>query len=193
MVLTYYGFTCFKLQSGDTVVALDPFGKGSDLSSPRFETHVVALTNPDAKTNFSLTGDPMVLSTPGEYEIRGMSFMGFDTPSVTPFYIECEGIKLLTLGSITKQDAIESILDHIDTIDILLLSSAGTPTETQKLVTQIDPRIIVLMRPDGAKKGSSETMAKELGEKPEHLDKLTIKQKGLPAESQRLIILESDR
>ena len=193
MMLSSYGLTCFKLQSGDTVVAIDPFGKGGSITPPRFETQIVVLTQPDAKTNFSLTGEPTIFSTPGEYETRGISFVGFQAESATPFYIECEGVRILTLGAITKLSAIEEILDHIDTIDILLLSSAGTPVETQKLVAQIDPRIVVLMAPENAKKGSQNAMAKELADKPEELDKLTIKQKGLPTEGQRIIILESPK
>lgn len=193
MTLSNYGFMCFKLQSGDTVVAIDPFGKGGELTPPRFETHIAIFTDSGAKKTLSLGGAPTLFETPGEYEMRGISFVGFHTTSTAiPFYIEAEGIKVLALGPATKEQDLEGALDHIDAVDILLVSSAGTPKDTQTLISSIDPRIVIIASPEQAKKGAAEALAKEVGEKPEKLDKLSIKQKNLPTEGQRVIILERE-
>jgi len=190
MVCSYYGRTAFKVQSGEDVVAIDPFGKGEGFTPPRFEAHVVTLSDRHQK-DFSIAGNPMIFSTPGEYEARGILFMGIPTPEGTAFFIDWEGLRLLHLGSIEKKSSIEPALDQIEAVDILMISSSGSPTEAQKIVALIDPRIIIPMQGPGAKKSSLENFIKEIGEKPEKLDKLTVKKKGLPVDSQRLVVLET--
>ena len=191
MVCTYYGLTCFKMQVAENILAIDPFGKGEDFSPPRFEAHVVLLSHPDTKQDFSISGNPLILSTPGEYETRSIILQGTPTPETTAFLIEWEGMKTLHLGNIRKSSSIEPLLEHNETIDILMASTAGDPSEVQKIINRIDPRIVILMQGPGAKKGSTEAVAKELGEKIERLDKLSIKKKMLPTEGQRLLVLGS--
>jgi len=185
MVITSYGFTSFKLQSGDTVVAIDPPEKGA-----RFEAKVALFTNPKSSRTSSLAGEPHIFATPGEYEVSDIEFVGFEVSGTTPFLIEWEGMRLLHLGALGKISLAEEMLDRIGTIDILFVSAAGT--EAQKLVAQIDPRIVVPMETEDAKRNAVESFVKELGEKPERMDKLTIKAKGLPAEGQRLVILGTE-
>lgn len=191
MILTYYGLTCFKVQSGNDVLAIDPFGKGAEFSAPRFEAHIVTLSDPRHTQDFSITGTPLVLGTPGEYEVRGISIIGFNTEESTSFLIEWEGLRLLHCGTTTKKTALSSLMENIETVDILCISAGGNPTEIQKIIADIDPRIIIPMHAPGAKKSSVDALVKEIGEKPEHLDKFTIKKKGLPIDGQRLIILEA--
>jgi len=190
MVVTYYGFSCFKLQSGDTVVAVDPFGKGKDLPAPRFEAQVVVFSDPNAKKDISIAGSPLLFSTPGEYESRDISFLGVGTPEGTAFYIEWEGMKLLHLGSIASKAAAEPVINTFTAVDILFVS---TEVDAEKIIPQIDPRIIVPFQAEGAKKNSLDAFIKEVGEKAEKLDKLTVKAKGLPTEGQRLVVLDASR
>ena len=191
MIISYYGLACFKIQSGDTVLAIDPYGKGTNFTPPRFEAGVIIYTDQQAKQDYSISGDPLVFSTPGEYETKNISFNGFGTASAIPFFIEWDGIKLLHLGELGEPDELEIILDHIGTIDILFISTASAPSKLQKIITQIDPRVVIPMQTTRAKKGSLELFLKEVGEKPEKLDKLTIKQKSLPVEGRRLVVLEA--
>ncbi|MEK7642924.1 MAG: MBL fold metallo-hydrolase [Patescibacteria group bacterium] len=190
MVISYYGITCFKLQAGETVLAIDPYGKNSGLTPPRFEAHAVLLSGKKSSQDFSITGDPLVCASPGEFETKDIVITGLDTPEGTAFYIEWEGLRMLHLGTIKNVSSVESILEHIDTIDILFAPADGSSSDMQKIISSIDPRIIIPMQGEG-KKGAIDTLVKEIGEKPEKLDKLTIKKKGLPAEGQRLIVLDS--
>jgi len=193
MVISYYGLSCFKIQSGDLVLAIDPFTKGGELSAPRFEAQAALFTDPKAPTKTSIAGDPLIFAVPGEYEAKDISMVGFATPEGTPFYIEWEGIKLLHLGAVQKHSSIEAILKYISVIDILFISTEATSTEAQKILSAIDPRIIIPMQLADGKKSSPETFAKEAGEKPEKMDKLTIKKKGLPTEGRRVAILDASR
>lgn len=185
MILTYYGFTCFKVQSGEDVLAIDPYGKKSGMTPPRFEAQIVLLTNPDLALDHSIAGTPLIFSTPGEYEARDISIVGFGTPEGTIFLIEWESLKLLHLGDTTKLESLETVLEEIDTIDILMISSAGRGTDTKKIIDDIDPRIIIPMQGAAGKKISFDSF----GGKAEKMDKLTIKKKGLPTEGRMLALL----
>ncbi len=182
MVITSYGFTSYKLQSGETVVAIDPPAKGA-----RFEAAAALFTNPESTRETSISGSPHIFATPGEYEVSDIGFVGFSANGVTPFLIEWEGMRLLHLGALGKMVLSEDSLDRIGTVDILFVSASAP--EAQKLLARIDPRVVIPMETDGAKKGAVETFIKEVGEKPERMDKLTIKAKGLPQEGQRLVVL----
>lgn len=185
MIISSYGFTAFKLQSGDIVVAIDPPAKGA-----RFETKVALFTDPKAPLDTSLAGSPHIFAVPGEYEVSDIAFRGFPAGDATPFLIEWESMHILHLGAVSKIAAIEEMLDEIGTIDILFVVAGNS--DAQKIVSQIDPRIIIPMETENTKKNALELFAKELGEKPERMDKLTIKAKALPAEGQRLIILNDE-
>ena len=106
MVITYYGLSCFKVQSGDMTLAFDPPSKGSDLKPPRFEANVVLSShnhpghnglhelsakkparNASPASNASRSdagwhsdaggeGGPFLVSGPGEYEIEGLAIYG---------------------------------------------------------------------------------------------------------------------
>ncbi len=190
MVVSYYGLSCIKLQSGDAVIVADPFGKGAPFPAPRFEARVVFFTNPEAKKDISIAGDPRVFAIPGEYEAGDVSFVGFHAGGTTPFLVEWEGIKSLFLGNLTDIDIADIIIDFAGTVDILYLVPSGTSSVLKKIVENIDPRIIIPLMGDDIEKSTFDRFVKELGEKPETMDKLTIKKKGLPAEGQRVIILE---
>src|SRR3989344_4191029 len=132
MIITSYGLTSFKLQSGDMVVAIDPPEKGA-----RFEAAVALFTDPKATRATALAGTPHIFATPGEYEVSDIEFVGFDVSGTIPFLIEWEGMRLLHLGSLGKMALEESAFDRLGTIDILFISVSGA--ETQQLVTRIDP------------------------------------------------------
>ncbi|MDA1335173.1 MAG: MBL fold metallo-hydrolase [bacterium] len=193
MVISYYGYTCFKLQSGDTAIAIDPYGKGSGLTPPRFEAKVALFTDPKESNNISLTGDPHIFSTPGEYEVGGNMFTGIQGKDANPFYIEFEGIKMLHLGSKTNKEVLDLLPNFVEVVDILFVPAGSPEADLNKIIGQIDPRIIIPMQPADAKKNALETLVKELGKKSEKLDKLSIKEKDLQQDGQRLITLSPTR
>ena len=81
MVITWYGQACFKIQSGDLVVAIDPFSKEIGFTPPRFKTDIVLVTHGhfDHANWQALAGDPFAITGPGEYEVKGVDVMGIET------------------------------------------------------------------------------------------------------------------
>lgn len=212
MVITYYGLSCFKIQSGETVLAVDPFSKESGLTPPRFEAHAVLVTHDHENHNNleSLAGAPFKITGPGEYEFKGILVRGIESfhdnkngrskGKNTIYIIEWEGMRLAHMGDYGETSLRSEIQETVGTPDILFLPVGGADTidgeAAAKLVNQIEPRIIIPMhykvaglksKPDGV-----EVFMKEMGEKVDAEEKLTIKKNALPAaEESRIVILKT--
>ncbi|MDO8523534.1 MAG: MBL fold metallo-hydrolase [bacterium] len=218
MVITYYGLSCFKIQSGDTVLAIDPFSKESGLTPPRFESHAVlvshdhenhnnieALASKEEDGAFKITG-------PGEYEFRGITVRGVASfhdskggktkGKNTIYVIEWEGMRLVHMGDYGEKELRSEVQEALGTPDILFIPVGGDAGGTidaevaAKLLNQVEPRIIIPMHYKIAglkdKLDGVEVFMKEMGEKAEPEDKLTIKKKDLPsAEQSKIVILKT--
>ncbi len=155
MVITWYGQACFKIQSGDTVVAIDPFGKEIGLTSPRFRADVALVTHahPDHANTNSLGGGPFIISGPGEYEVKGVNVIGIETfhdsssgamrGKNTLYVIDMEEIRLLHMGDFGESELRTETLDAVGDVDIVMIPVGGTYTidgkAAAKIVRQIEP------------------------------------------------------
>ena len=214
MGITYYGLSCFKIQSGDTVLAVDPFSKESGLTPPRFEAQAVLSTHDHENHNnmetlaskddrvFKITGS-------GEYEFRGIVIRGIDSfhdakggkqkGKNTIYIIEWEGMRLAHLGDYGEEALRSETQEALGTPDIMFLPVGGGDTidgeAAAKLVNEIEPRVIIPMhyKISGlkVKLDGVEVFMKEMGEKAEPEEKFTIKKSGLPnAEDSKIVILK---
>ena len=216
MVITYYGLSCFKIQSGDTTLAIDPFDKESGLTPPRFQTDVTLIThNHSNHNNFdSLAGkgdDGQVfkISGPGEYEIHGIQVHGIssfhDTKNGdekgknTIYIITWEDLRLVHLGDYGEEKLRDDVHEAIGTPDILFIPIGGKDTidaeSATKLINQIEPRIIVPMhyKISGLKTkiDGVEVFMKEMGEKSTPEERLTIKKSAVPTDTQKIVVLQT--
>lgn len=189
MVITHYGISCFKLQSGDTVLAIEPFLKESGFTSPRFEAHAVisATEHPNYPEDkvFNISG-------PGEYEFKGIYVKGiWVNPKNTIYVIDWEGMKLAHMGNFSEKELRSEIQEEIGTPDILFIPVGGNDVINEekavKIINQIEPRIVI---PMNYKK--VDDFLKEIGEKVAPEEKLTIKKKDLPnAEDTKVVVLKT--
>ena len=88
-----------------------------------------------------------------------------------------------------KTDLTEEALDALGEIDILFVPSSSNEYDGRKiaaLVKQIEPHVIV---PSGDK--DVDQLAKDLGQKPEKMEKLTIKKKELMEMNSKMIVIQS--
>ncbi|MEK7065757.1 MAG: MBL fold metallo-hydrolase [Patescibacteria group bacterium] len=203
MIITYYGKQFFKVQFGDTVIALNPIGKDSKLKGARFgaDIAVVSLHHPDFSGIDAVTyGDkkPFAVTGPGEYEIGGVLIRGFLTPSQydkeqrlnTVYVVELEGIKLCFLGQLHTPELSEKTREALDGIDILFVPVGGgetlNPAEAHKLATKMEPHSIIPMDYDDT---SLKEFLKEAGKSPKPEEKLTIKKKDLEGKGGEVTVL----
>ncbi|MBI2023388.1 MBL fold metallo-hydrolase [Candidatus Giovannonibacteria bacterium] len=216
MVITYYGLSCFKIQSGDLVLAIDPFTRDSGLTTPRFQTDIALIThkhenhgnldtlNPKPeKEIFEITG-------PGEYEVHGVRIKGFESfhdakegknkGKNAIYLIEWEDMKIAHLGDYGEATLRAEVQEALDTPDIMFVPVGGgghtIDAETAvKLINQVSPRIVVPMHYKiGSLKDKLDPIddfLKEMGEKVPPEDRLSIKKSGLPTdEESRIVVLK---
>ncbi len=215
MVITYYGLSCFKAQSGNLVIAFDPPSKNSDLKPPRFVADIVLSSHNHPAHNglgeLSAKDDngPFLISGPGEYEIKEVQIHGIGSfhdnehgkklGANTIYTVEIEGIRLCHLGDLGEEELAAQTIEAIGEVDILFLPVGGKDVigaETAvKIANQIEPKIAVPMHysiPKTPIKGEKvEIFLKELGEeKVEPEEKFTFKKKDLPEEGLKVVLLE---
>jgi L-ascorbate metabolism protein UlaG (beta-lactamase superfamily) len=186
------------------VMVIDPFSRESGLTPPRGDAQMVLSTNPGPEhSNVSaLGGNPFTITTPGEFELQGISIQGIPCESNgqqnTCYLIEWDDIKICHLGNIVKSALTEEVKEAIGTPDVLFVPVGGAGSldaEEAALVTsQIEPRIVIPMRYNvsGLKTKLEEPklFIKEVGdEKSKPEEKFVFKKKDLPQEQTTLVYL----
>lgn len=211
MVITWYGQSCFKIQSGETVLFTDPFCKEIGLTPPRGAANVVTISHQhkDHNNYDALTGEPLVIKGPGEYETKGISIKGIlsfhdnkegkERGTNTIYVIEVEGIKICHLGDLGEEKLNDEQVEEINGVDILMIPVGGTVTingeDAVEIINQIEPRLVIPMHykiPGLATKlDGVDVFLKEMGiSKKDAVDKLTLKKKDLPQEDMEVVVMK---
>ena len=210
MVITWYGQACFKIQSGDLVIAVDPFGKDIGFTPPRFRADIVAVTHGhhDHNNSAAIAGDPFLITGPGEYEVKGVNITGIETYHDTVkgrerglntiYMIEAEGIRILHMGDFGEEKMREETLEAAGETDILMIPVGGVYTiegdAAAKIARQIEPAIVIPMhyKIPGLKVPlqGQEQFLKEMSAKDiEPQEKLTIKKKDIPEDGKMAVMM----
>jgi L-ascorbate metabolism protein UlaG (beta-lactamase superfamily) len=207
MIITYYGLSCFKVSSGEFVLAFDPPSKKSALKSPRFQADAVFIShNHDNHNGYEAISAkegsrPLKISGPGEYEtgqadIEGiLSFhddqSGKKSGLNTIYAVNLEEIRLCHMGDFGETELRPETREALGRIDVLFLPIGGKdvigPENAVKIANQIEPRIIIPMHYE---KKDLNDFLKEIGQsdaKPEN--KLTLKKKDLPENKTNVLVL----
>lgn len=212
MYITWLGQSCFKLQdkigSDGVLLVTDPYGDDIGLKMPRFEADIVTVSHGhfDHNNTEAIRGQPFIINTAGEYEIKGVFVEGVESAHDDKngsergeniiYRIEMEDISITHLGDLghvldTKQ------LEKLEGTDILLIPVGGKYTinaaKAVEVISQIEPRIVIPMhyKIPGLKADIDgvEKFIKELGLKPRQEEKLKISKKDLPTEDMELVVL----
>ena len=213
MVITWYGQSCFKIQSGDLVIVVDPFSKDIGLTPPRFRADIALVTHQhhDHNNLESVSGEPFAIIGPGEYEVKGAYIHGIETfhddknskerGLNTIYLIEVEGIRLLHMGDYGEEVARDSrFLEKAGEVDILMVPVGGTYTidgeSAARLAKDIEPRFVIPMhyKIPGLKVEVSDNsqFLKEMGIKnAEAQEKFTIKRKDISEDEKTNVVVLS--
>ena len=211
MQLSWYGQSCFKIESRDVTIAIDPFSKTIGLTPPRFRSDILLMTHahPDHANTDALPGSPSFIQGPGEYEVKGVSVTGIRTfhdnsdgaerGLNTVYIIEVEDVKICHLGDFGEEKLREETQNAIGDTDILLIPVGGTYTIDGKaasgIVRAIEPRIVIPMHYKipglTISLASADQFLKEMGMKnAEAIEKLVIRKKDLPETETRVLVLK---
>lgn len=214
MIITWQGHSCFKIQDkigpDGITVTTDPFDKKIGLKAPNFEADIVTVSHDhDDHNNVSaLRGQPFVITSAGEYDIKGVMIEGIDSfhddkegkdRGLNIIYrIEMDDISLVHLGDL-GQVLNDAQLEKLAGTDILMIPVGGKYTldakQAVEVIAQIQPRIVIPMHYkvkdlkidiEGVDK-----FVKELGVAPTYEEKLKISRKDLPSDDMELVILSA--
>lgn len=214
MNITWYGQSCFKIQSKDTVLITDPFDKKIGLKPPFGAADIVTISHDHSDhNNFQvIKNDPFVIDSTGEYEIKKVRIKGINSYHDNQegkergqnviYKIEMEGMKICHLGDLGQSNLINGQLEKIGQVDILFIPVGGVFTIDWKsantIISQIEPRIIVPMhykvsgvKGELLKLDSIDNFCKERGvSSKDAVNKFSIKKKDLPQEGSETVIMK---
>ena len=216
MTISWYGQSCFRVETREATLAIDPFSKELGLVPPRFQADVVLVTHahPDHANTMAFTareGDaaPAIIAGPGEYEIRGLAISGILTyhdrsqgserglNTVYRIHAPSEDITLVHLGDLGETALRSETLEALGNVDILMIPVGGTYTidgETaSRIVNQIEPSLVIPMHYQlpglKVKLAPLEPFLKSCGATAaERLERLSIKKRDLSTEETRVVV-----
>ncbi len=202
MVITYYGLSCFKIQSGDNTLVFDLPLKSSGLRPPRFHSDIIIQSSSyDAE---KVLEDSFLIDGPGEYEVKGVYIRGMKSYHDSSFgkkyglntiyVLRLENMNLCFLGDFGEKELRPELKEGIGKIDILFVPITGEldAEEARNIINQIEPAIAIPAHFSEEKKGDA--LKKFLGEmgqkdtKPQ--EKLSIKKKDIKENGTEVVVLE---
>ena len=215
VVLQWHGLACVALTQkhdvGDVTVITDPFGPEDGIKLPRsIAADIVVLSVPLVKHRPAdlVGGQPFVIDHAGEYESKGVSIFGMRVPPAedgqrgaaaakqpcTVYRFEMDDLTIVHLGYINRP-LTDSESEQFADADVLLLPVGGQghaldPRDAAAVVTSLEPRVVVpiLFQLPGLSRTLDpvERFIKEVGLKPETVEKLKLTKKDLPQEETKL-------
>ena len=212
MTITWYGHSCFRLESKDMSLIIDPFSKDIGLKPPRLAKDNIVLTTHNHFDHNNTEGaqeQALIINGPGEYERGGIQIEGIMSYHDeqegkarglnTIYVIRMEGLKLCHLGDLGQPELSPEQADAIGDIDVLFIPVGGKYTIDGKtaadIVKEIEPKIIVPMhyKISGLNVDVDTNLGflKEIGIKPEEVGaSWKINEKSLPTEETKLIVFK---
>ncbi len=177
MEIQYLGRSSFRIKGKQVILVTDPFVKTfADIIT--VSDRNAGEINPALVKGTSRRPQPFVVDGPGEYEISGVSIMGFRCQESTIFIINIDGLRVVHLGDVHSELG-ENQLEEINGADVLFASA-----EAAGVVTQIEPKIVIPMNYE-----VPENFLKSMGvEGIKPLPKLIVVKEKLPEERQVVLL-----
>jgi len=185
MVINHFGDGCFRLQSGETSLLVDP-------NNNRLKADVVLKTLIVPNADSIEAGE---VSFPGEYELKDIQIQGWPVPKEstekflkTVYLVRWEGLSFVFLGHISEgldPEVVEELSEQ-DVIFIPVGDHFLSDEAAAKFVKKLEPAVVI---PSFIKKPDS--FLKALGQKAEAQEKFVFKKKDLENLKNKAVILKS--
>lgn len=216
MVMDIYplGHSSFRIKGKVATVVTDPFDPSAvGLKFPKVEAAdlvTVSHDHPDHNHVSLVGGTPFVISGPGEYEVAGVTVLGYgsfhddkkgeERGKNTIYKMTVDGIRIAHLGDLGHKLP-EDLVDKLGDVDILFVPVGGHYTvdaaTAVEVVSQIEPLVVIPMhyRKEGMDKGFDEVdevgkFLKLMGaEAVEKVNKYSVSRDRLP-ENTTIVVLE---
>jgi len=200
MKITWYGDSYFEIASvskdkDSILTVIDP-------SKDKIKADIILNTHAGSN-GLKINDDEVVISSCGEYERKGVFVQAISSLQIDKkqkniiYVIDAEDIRICHLGYFGESDISDEQLEDIGNVDILILPLDGDKTinysEAAKIVTRIEPAMVIPMCYDSKKKEKGlNPFLKAMGEKEiASQDKLSIQKKNITSgEKVEIVILE---
>ncbi|MDR3582371.1 MAG: MBL fold metallo-hydrolase [Candidatus Pacebacteria bacterium] len=197
MVINYFGNGCFRLQSGETSVLVNP--ENNRLKADVTLRTLVSTASADIAAAAAISeGDSgLSVSFPGEYEEKEIEILGFPIAGEstekflkTAYCLLWEGMKFVFLGHLSQPiDA--SLMEEFAEPDVLFLPIGGghflEPEVAARIAKQLEAKVVI---PSFYKDPAA--FLKALGTKGEEAEKFVFKQKDIVGDKGRAIVLKEN-
>ena len=161
MDIVHLGHSCFKIKGKKATLVTDPFDPTMvGLKLPKTEADVVTVSHQHNDHNYTsgISGDFVVVSGPGEYEIKGIKITGIplfhddkeglERGKNTIYRMEIDNISLVHLGDLGHK-LNDAIIEQLNGVDILMIPVGGFFTidlpSAAQIITSLEPLIIIPM------------------------------------------------
>lgn len=205
MHISWLGSTAIKLQvkpfDEDIIIVIDPY-RPEEGTFPRSLSPHVGLFTRGQKDAVTLSGEPFILDTPGECDVKGVlvTAVAGSEPGDTMVRIDAENLSVAHLG-MAKKALTEKQRELLSDVDILFVPVGGEgcydAEAAMKAVNELEPRIVIpiaFQSDNNPKAQPIATFLKEMGvtnqDKPE--TKAIVKKKDLPSEETQVIVLAKE-
>ncbi|MBI2984038.1 MAG: MBL fold metallo-hydrolase [Candidatus Kerfeldbacteria bacterium] len=201
MLISWLGEAGLRIQTKAASAVVDPPAAETGSKPGQLAADVVALSQAEHRDRSLVTGQPLVINTPGEYELLGLFFYGLALPSESGrvhWRIEAEGLSLGHVADLNHQ-LDNGELSQLEGVDILFVPVGGkrvlNAEQAAALISQIEPRVVVPIQYHFAGSRFSyaavDPFLKEFGAKNiSPIPKLKITTKDLPAEETQVVVLQ---
>ena len=160
MEITWLGHSCFRLRSRDAAVITDPCSPATGHSIGKLTADIVTVSHDHPGHNYlkAVTGTPVVITAPGEYEVAGVFITGIATyhggrkgsprSKNTAYMIEMDNIRLCHLGDLGHLPTTEQV-EGMSGADVLFVPVGATNTidvhTAAEVVGLLEPAVVIPM------------------------------------------------
>ncbi len=209
MKITWLGHSCFRIKGKETDIIIDPYSDSIGIKMPKTKADAVLVTHDHSDHNnvSAITGDPIVINGPGEYEVKGTFIYGkrayhdnkkgTERGAITIYLIEEAGTKIAHLGDFGQDDLTDDQLEFLDGVDVLLVPVGGPYSlkseQAIKIINNIEPRVVIPMhykfKGVNIELEEVDRFIKEIGLNPEQMDEFKATSDNMPQNEMKLVIL----
>ena len=218
MIINWYGEGCFRIQSGESDILIDPFDSKTGLTPPRFK-QTLTLKTLTASDFLREEEEGMVIMGGGDYEVSGIEIKGLQIIKSIPtskesgprsegvgadkfvktiYVLNLEGISIGVLGHLSELPEAD-VEGFFAGLNILMIPLGGKPflevADATKLIKTLEPQIIIptFFKVPGLKREAldSKDFVKALGLNSETEEKLVVKKKDFSEMKPKIVTLKT--
>lgn len=160
MEINWLGHSCFRLKGSHATVITDPYSPDLGYTISKATANIITVSHQHSGHSYisAISGEPKVVSGPGEYEVSGVLIIGM--PSFhdedkgekkgknTIYLMELDEITICHLGDLGHSLS-TSQAEELGNIDVLLIPIGGISTidaaQAAEIVRQLEPKVVIPM------------------------------------------------